>query len=338
MDPLPRISVVIPIRNEERFIAQTIKYLQAQDYPADRYEIIVVDGESDDGTVKIVEEIAANDNRVKLLTNPKRLSSAARNVGAKNATGDIVTYVDGHTYIDNDQLLKSIASILEEKDVHVLSRPQFLETPENNEFQRAVALARRSKVGHGLDSTIYNENDAYVNPTSSGATYMKDVFEKVGYFDENFDACEDVDFNFRVGKAGYQSFTSMKLAVYYYPRESISSLFHQMKRYGQGRFRLSRKHPETLGLGTLIPFFFTVGVPFTAVMSAIHPIFNLLFTLAIVPYLLMIGASSVIVAAENGWEYLPLLPVIYVTIHVGLGWGFLIELVAHYTKKGTPTP
>jgi len=58
--------------------------------------------------------------------------------------------------------------------------------------------------------------------------------------------------------------------------------------------------------------------------------------LAVVPYLLMIGASSVIVAAENGWEYLPLLPVIYVTIHVGLGWGFLIELLAHYTKKGAP--
>ncbi|MBD3402618.1 glycosyltransferase [candidate division GN15 bacterium] len=150
-DEQPMISVVIPIRNEERFIAQTIAYVQAQDYPRERMEILVVDGESDDRTVEIVSEIAANDDRVKLLRNPRRLSSAARNVGALAAKGEIITFIDGHTYIDNTQLLQNTARLMTEKNVEALSRPQFLETPENTEFQRAVALARRSAIGHVLD-------------------------------------------------------------------------------------------------------------------------------------------------------------------------------------------
>ena len=327
MENWPKISVVVPIRNEARFIARTIQYLLDQDYPAEKVEILVAVGDSEDNTAEIVQEIAAREPRVKYFYNPKRWSSSARNVGAKNATGEIVTYVDGHTYIDNNQLFKSVALALKENNLQVLSRPQFLETPENNHFQRAVALARRSAVGHGLDSTIYTDKDMIVNPTSSGATYTKAVFEKIGYYDERFDACEDVEFNFRVAQAGFDSFTSLKLAVYYYPRESLRGLFKQMKRYGVGRFRLFRKHPSSLGIGTLVPFLFTVGVPLMALLSLLHPVFFYLFLAAVAPYLLMIGASSLAVCAKNGWSYLPILPPIYVVIHTGLGWGFTVELL-----------
>ena len=126
------------------------------------------------------------------------------------------------------------------RDFEALSRPQFLDTPENTFFQRAVSLARKSAVGHGLDSTIYTDKDMYVDPSSSGASYKKSVFDEVGYFDERFDACEDVEFNYRVHKSGRRSFTSLALAVYYYPRTGIRSLFKQMKRYGVGRMRLAR--------------------------------------------------------------------------------------------------
>ena len=334
MSDLPKISVVIPIRNEERFIAQTIGYLQNQDYPDDKLEILVVDGESDAGTVGIVEDIASGDRRVRLLHNPKRLSSAARNVGAKEACGDIVTYVDGHTYIDNDQLLKNVAAQMEENNTAVLSRPQFLETPENNRFQRAVALARRSVIGHGLDSTIYSDRDILVDPTSSGASYKKEVFRQVGYFDERFDACEDVDFNYRVGRSGFQSFTSLKLAVYYYPRDSLGGLFQQMKRYGVGRFRLACKHPGTLSLGTLIPFFFTIAPPVLAGLSLLHFYFLSLLFFSYAAYAGILLAVSALIAARHSWSYWALLPPIFLIIHLGLGYGFLLELIRTVFGKG----
>jgi glycosyltransferase involved in cell wall biosynthesis len=326
LEALPKISVVVPIRNEARFIAKTIGYLQKQDYPPDKMEILVVVGDSTDNTAEIVQEIAAADSRVRYLHNPRLWSSAARNIGAREATGDIITYVDGHTYIDNDQLLKSIARLMSEKNVSVLSRPQFLETPDNTVFQQAVALARRSMFGHGPHSTIYTKEDKYVNPASSGASYKREVFEKVGYFDESFDAAEDYEFNHRVAQAGYKSFTSLDLAVYYHPRDSLIGVLRQMMRYGQGRMRLARKHRDTLGLATLAPPAFTLGIFFTPFFWILAPRLSAFVDLLYGLYFLALAGSSIAIAVRHGFPFLFLAPPIYLTIHLGLGLGFLVEL------------
>ena len=327
MEQFPKITVVIPIRNEAGFITQTIRFLQEQDYPKDRVEIIVVDGYSTDGSTEMVQKIAAEDPRVKWYGNPVQRSSAGRNTGAKVGSGDIITYVDGHTYIDNNQLLKNIARLLDEKDVSVLSRPQFLETPDNTTFQKAVAFVRKSALGHGLDSTIYTAEDKYVNPASSGATYKREVFEKVGYFDERYDASEDYEFNYRVAQAGYRAFTSLKLAVYYYPRNTLGALFKQMARYGTGRFRLFRKHPETLGPGTLAPVAFLFGLVALPSLSFWSSWFGWAFVGMYGFYLLAILLSSLMIAAKHGPVYFFLCPPIYLFIHLGLGYGFVAEAV-----------
>ena len=322
----PKISIVLPIRNEAKFIAHTIKYLQEQDYPGDKMEILVAVGDSDDNTAEIVKGIASEDSRVKYLHNPKLWSSSARNLGAKAATGEIVVYVDGHTYIDNNQLLRNTARLMIENDVRVLSRPQFLETPDNTTFQQAVALVRKSALGHGLDSTIYNEQDMYVNPASAGASYRREVFAKVGYFDETFDASEDYEFNYRVAEAGYRAFTSLKLAVYYYPRQSLGGLFRQMARYGTGRMRLARKHPSTLGLGTVIPPLFAVGLVAFPLLSLLFTPLWYLFLGLYGLYLAAVLVSSLGIALRHGAVFIWLAPPIFVTVHLGLGWGFLREL------------
>ena len=326
MDSFPRITVVVPIRNEERFIAKTLDYLLGQDYPASHLEILVIDGQSDDRTVEIVSAYASSDNRVKLLPNPQRLSSAGRALGVKHATGDVITFIDGHTYIDNDQLLKSSVELMLAKEVQVLSRPQFLETPENDDFQQAVALARESFLGHGLDSTIYTREDRSVDPTSSGATYRREVFEVVGNFDPRFDACEDVEFNHRVAKKGYRSYTSMRLAVYYYPRQNLAGLFRQMVRYGIGRCRLARRHPDTLGLSTLMPFLFVFGLPLIAFAGLFWKQAAGLAVLLASFYLLTVCTTSLILGLRSGWRIASKLPLIFAAIHIGLGYGFGVEL------------
>ena len=334
MTDLPKISIVIPIRNEGKYIASTITYLQKQDYPADRMEILVADSGSNDRTREIVADLAARDTRIRLFDNPRQLASAGRNIGVRNATADIITFIDGHTYIDNDLLLKNTVKLMAEKDVSVLSRPQFLETPDNNFFQRAVSFARKSVIGHGLDSTIYTDEEKFVNPSSSGATYRKEVFGKVGEFDERFDACEDVEFNYRVHLKGYDSFTSPRLAVYYYPRDSVGGLFRQLKRYGIGRFRLACKHRKTLTFGTLIPFFITVGFPLLGILSFFSDILFYVFLVSIILYLATVLALSLAISLKRGISYFLILPVIFVTIHGALGIGFLTEFVRTLIGKG----
>jgi len=331
---LPKITVVIPVKNESRHIENTILKILEQDYPPEKIEIIVACGESEDNSAEIVASIAGKDSRVKLFSNNVGLASGGRNIGVRNATGDIITFIDGHTYIDSNQLLMNTARLMDEKEVSVLSRPQFLDTPDNNFIQKAISLARKSALGHGLDSTIFTDKEMYVDPTSSGASYKREIFEEIGLYDERFDACEDVDFNFRLAKAGYKSFTSMKLAVFYYPRESIKGLFNQLKRYGVGRFRLARKHPETLSVSTLLPALFTGGMPLLGILSILSSPIFLLFLGILGIYILMILGGSIAISLRNGLRYLPFLPLIYPAIHIGLGSGFLQEFWRTFTGRG----
>jgi succinoglycan biosynthesis protein ExoA len=326
-DEYPRLSIVIPARNEERFIAQTIGFILDQDYPPDRMEIIVVVADSVDRTAEVMRKIAAQESRVKFLRNPYGLSSGARTIGAQQATGDIVVFIDSHVFIDNNQLLRSTVRLMTEKQVSILSRPQLMDTPHNTFFQRAVSLARNSWIGHGRDSTIYSREDKYVDPGSSGASYRREVFEKVGYFDTSFDACEDVEFNYRCARAGFQSFTSMKLAVYYYPRTSLRGLFQQMMRYGTGRVRLAMKHPKTLSITTFFPVLLILGLPLLGLLGLFWLPTHYLFTALLLAYLAALMFSSIALAARHGWAYIFVLPAIYLIIHTGLGWGFLRELI-----------
>jgi glycosyltransferase involved in cell wall biosynthesis len=329
------VSVIVPVRNEENYIGQTLRYLLDQDYPADKLEIIVVDGRSDDSTREKVKEIISEDARVMLLDNPRRISSAARNIGARSARGEIVTFVDGHVYISNNQLIKNTVLLMRENDVSVLSRPQFLDTPENDFFQRAVAAARKSKLGHGLDSTIYMKEDGFVDPASSGASYSREIFTDIGYFDEDFDAAEDVDFNYRVGKAGYKSFTSIKLAIYYYPRKNLADLFKQMARYGVGRFRLFRKHRIAVTSGAMMLAVYFVGLAFLAAASLFFRPFATTLAVYFGLYLFLILSSSIVLAARGEFRHLFVLPAIYIVIHAGLAYGQLKEAIGSIFRKKT---
>src|SRR5262249_11360238 len=105
---LPFISVTVPVRNEERFIGRTIAQLLAQDYSPGRYEILVADGASTDDTTAIVRDLAEQHACVRLIDNPKRLSSAGRNRAVRAARGDIIVVVDGHCEIGNPRYLRDL--------------------------------------------------------------------------------------------------------------------------------------------------------------------------------------------------------------------------------------
>jgi len=328
----PNLSVVIPAKNEEQFIAQTIHFLLSQDYPSDKVEILVFVADSDDRTEEVVKGMAAEYPRIKCLPNPYGLSSGARTLGAQMSTGDIIIFIDGHVYIDSNQLFRNTIRLMKDKQVFILSRPQLLDTPDNSYFQQAISLARNSWIGHRGDSTIYSKKEGYVDPSSSGASYRKEVFEKVGYFDLSFDACEDVEFNYRCAKAGFRSFTSMDLAVYYHPRSDLLGLFHQATRYGRGRLRLACKFPETLTFPAFLPSLLIVLPILLAFSGLIWP--YLLYTLEILllVYFIILISFSLAIAACHGWRYFFVLPFIYMALHIGHGWGFIRELASSASK------
>ena len=332
----PFLTVVMPVRNEARFIADTLGQLLRQDYPRERFEILVADGMSDDGTRDIVSRIAEEDGRVRLLDNPQKRSSAGRNVGFKAGQGDYFVVVDGHCHIPDEQFLRNISGCFEKSGAHCLGRPQPLDPPGLTSFQQSVALARASRLGHGGDSLIYGEFEGFASPVSNGAAYRREVFEKVGYVDEAFDACEDVEFNYRVEQAGLKAYTSPKLTVRYYPRENLSALVGQMRRYGRGRTRLYRKHPALLSPSALVPACFAGGVAAFVALLGLDLAFGLsafltfvffVLGLALLAYAVLVGMATVRICRENGWGNVWRVPLVFLAVHGGLGLGMWEEVL-----------
>jgi glycosyltransferase involved in cell wall biosynthesis/GT2 family glycosyltransferase len=337
LNDFPFITVVMPVRNEARFIADTLEQLRGQDYPNDRFEILVADGMSDDSTRDIVARMAKDDERVRLLANPKKRSSAGRNVGFKAGRGGLFVVVDGHCHIPDDQFLRNISECFEKSGVDCLGRPQPLDPPGLTSFQKSVALARASRLGHGGDSLIYGDFEGFASPVSNGAAYRRKVFEKVGYVDEDFDACEDVEFNYRVEQAGLKAYTSPKLTVRYYPRENLSALVGQMRRYGRGRTRLYRKHPALLSLSALVPVCFAGGAAAFAALLGLGLAFGLSVFLtfivialgiALLAYSVLVGMATVSICREHGWDHAWRMPFVFLAVHGGLGLGMWEEFFA----------
>jgi succinoglycan biosynthesis protein ExoA len=328
------VSVIVPVRNEARFIERTLQQLASQDYDREKFEIIVVDGESTDGTPALVERFASVHGNIRLIANPKRLSSAARNVAVREARGDVMLLVDGHCELAGKQCLRDLAEAFQRSGADCLGRPQPQDISNPTPLQRAIAAARSSRLGHHPDSYIYSSVERIVPAKSVAVAYRREVFEKIGGFDERFDACEDVEFNHRVDSAGLLCFFTPRIAAHYAPRGSLRGLFRQLFRYGRGRVRLGRKHPDTMSLKTLLPALFVLGCILGLCLAWTSVWLTVAYAVALASYFLLILTGSVIAAIRRrDIGMLPWLPPVFATIHFGAGAGLLWEAILGLRRR-----
>jgi succinoglycan biosynthesis protein ExoA len=337
----PLISVIVPVRNEARFIRRTLTQLLGQDYP--HFEILVADGRSSDATRDIISAMQMGEPRLRLIDNPGRLSSAGRNAAVRAARGDILLVVDGHCELKNSTYLKDLAEIFSRSGADCVGRPQPLDVTGANPFQRAVAAARASWLGHHPDSFIYADKEQFVPPESVAVAYRREVFEQVGPFDETFDASEDVEFNHRLRLAGMRCYFSPRVRVPYYPRSTTAALFKQMIRYGRGRMRLLRKHPDTFSLPCLVPAaFVAANLLGPAIGLLFWPVVAIQLALFLAYTSLVLAVSLHAVRKTRDVGQLLWLPVVYLTIHTGAGWGLLREFFTVSSLRavllGSPSP
>ena len=319
------VSVIVPIRNEAKSIAATLRTLLQQDYPSNDFEVIVVDGFSTDETVAIVRDLQIDHPNLKLLYNPLRYSSAARNIGVRHMAGKYAVIVDGHCQVPDRNYLRNLVEAFETTGADCLGRPQPLDAPNPTPFQKAVATARASRLGHNPDSDIFSNEAKFVPPQNTAIAYRRELFHKVGLFDQAFDACEDVEFNHRVYEAGMTCYFTPKLKVVYHPRGSWKALFTQLGRYGSGRARLAAKDRKSLTLPALVP-------PMWIMWLALAPLVCLLYSplwfayLGLVAlYLTTILGGSAWLARKQSAAVAWRIPLVFFGIHAGFAWGFWRE-------------
>jgi succinoglycan biosynthesis protein ExoA len=338
----PFISVIVPVRNEEAFIGDTLEQLLNQRYDPERFEVLVADGGSTDDTRAVVAAMRREYPNLRLLENPGRWSSAGRNVAVRAARGDFFLLIDGHCEVDNPSCLAELADAFERSGAACVGRPQPLDVRGATRLQRAVALARSSRLGHHPASHIWSDREGFVPPQSVAVAYRRSVFESVGLFDESFDACEDVELNHRVARAGMRCFFTPRVRVRYYPRETLAGLFRQLVRYGRGRVRLLRKHPDSFSVAGFVPAAFLAGVVFGPLFACWSAWLGALYAGVLGAYALAVLSCSVALAVRaRELALLPLLPPVFLAVHFGAGVGLWWEaltgsaLRAPATAEGT---
>jgi succinoglycan biosynthesis protein ExoA len=325
----PFLSIIVPVRNEERFLETTLRQLLSQRYPRDRYEVIVADGESTDGTREIVARLEWEHDNLKLVHNPRRLSSGGRNAGVRAACGEIILIVDGHCHIDDDRHLIRLVEAFERSGADCLGRPQPQDVSQASRLQQAIAAARGSWLGHHSASFVYSSEEQFVPPQSVAVAYRRSVFEQIGAFDETIDACEDYEFNFRVARAGLRCFFTPAIRVRYVPRGTLRGLFRQLFRYGRGRMRMLRKHRSSFSVAAFVPAAFVAGLCAGPLTAFLGTPWGLAYAAVVALYLAIVLAVSIGIAGRSrSPALLAVLPAVFVTIHVAAGAGALAELVA----------
>jgi succinoglycan biosynthesis protein ExoA len=322
------VTVIVPVRNESRSIESTLRSLLTQDYPRNQFDVVVADGGSDDDTVARVRRLQGEFPNLKLAYNSVRYSSGGRNLGVRLMTGDVAVIVDGHCHIPSQNYLQNLVTAFSESGADSLGRPQPLDVPNPTAFQSAVAVARASKLGHNPESDIYSNDAKFVNPQSTAVAYRKSVFEKIGIFDQRFDACEDVEFNQRVHDADLSCYFTPTVKIIYHPRKDLHGLFTQLSRYGMGRARLAKKWPKSLSIPALIPpmwmlWLLIIGPIFAVLVPYGLTVYSGLLAL----YAFVILAGSAWLGRKQTWKIRMLLPAVLLGIHFGFAWGFIKEML-----------
>jgi succinoglycan biosynthesis protein ExoA len=322
-DSVPTVTVVVPMRNEELYIARCLRSIVEQDYPRDSLEVLVVDGLSNDRSREIVLEFSTRHPQVRLLDNPKRIPSAAWNVGIQNARGSMVAIVSAHCRLAPDFISRCVHRLLGGQNVDCVGGP-LTNVGETFEAQ-AIALAMSSPFGVGDSYFRYARRERYVD-TIAFALYRRAVFDRVGLFDETLAVNEDYDLNYRLRKAGGKILLIPEARSFYYTRATLGQLWAQYFWYGFWKVQMLRKHPRSVRVRQLVPPLFVLILLLSGALSAISSLTAWVFALVVASYLSLSLAFSFSIAARKGWRYLPILPVIFACLHLSWGLGFLYSL------------
>lgn len=332
------ISVVVAVRNEERHIKKCVDALINQDYPNDEYEIIVVDGMSDDGTWEILEEIKKeikNENpSIKIFRNPKENAAAGRNIGIKEARGDFIAFIDSDA-VAHASWLKNIKETFEKVDAVGVGGPDLLPL---DSIYKSIAIGRIMSSplasGGGLNPSvqhIMSSGEAWVEhiPTCN-LCLKKDVFEKVGYFDEDFVKGQDLELNTRLVMAGYKLFHSPLIRVVHYRKRHIRTFAQQIYKWAKAKAAIIKKH-GLINPTYLLPIF---GILALIILFLIAFFLNLMLPFA--SFIFFVGLSYIfIVSFESGriaiknkdmllFPYgLFLFPIVHLSYTMGVFYGLI---------------
>lgn len=319
------VSIIIPERNEVDHISECIESIVAQTYPQDSLEVLIVDGMSTDGTREIIKKYCDKYPFIKLLDNPKKIVPRALNLGIRKAKGDIIVRMDAHAYYNKDYVLKCVEA-LNKTDAANVGGPIATLPGSDTLVGKAISLATSNSFGVGNSKFRTADKAQYVDTLAFGA-FRKEIFEKVGLFNEKLVRNQDIELNSRIIKAGEKIYLNPQIKSYYYNRSTLKGLWKQ--NFGTGMWNIFTLsiNKQALSMRHFIPPAFILSLLGSLALPIVNPLFFHIFLFIISVYLITSTVVSLRLALKNDYETISILPITFATLHFSYGLGSLWGLV-----------
>jgi len=323
------VSVVIPMRNEEKYIGKCLDSLLAQEWDGGPLEVVVVNGESEDGSKQIVENMMPIFPRLKLLDNSRRITPVSLNIGVKAATGDVIIILGAHSYVAKDFVSKNLHFL----DTMAVDCVGGSISPVGDTYQgEAIALAMSSPIGVGNAFYRYSKVQRLVDTVQFGA-YRREIFYRIGYFDEELVRNQDFELNHRIVSTGGRILLAPQVHGYYVVRSSIPKLFKQYFDYGFWKTKVISKEVGAFRLRYQIPPIFIMALAVTGLLGLFMPMLWSFFQGIVILYAGLVLFTSLRISLNSGIKYLFVLPFAFITLHFGFGLGLITSWIQRLIEK-----
>jgi glycosyltransferase involved in cell wall biosynthesis len=333
----PFVSVVVPCRNERDHVGPCLASILGNDYPADRREVVVVDGMSDDGTRERILDVAATQPSVRLVDNPARVTPAALNLGIAATRGEIVIRMDAHARYPSDYI-RRLVDALEESGADNVGG--MLRTRPGGPGPMAEAIALGLAHPFGVGNATYRTGAGapqWVDTVPFGC-FRRTLFERLGGFDPELLRNQDDELNGRIIRTGGRILLLPDVQVDYFGRRSLGKLARMFYQYGYYKPLVVRKLGLVPTARQLVPAALLLALAGSAVLAAFAPSLGRpALTIVAGAYVVGLAAATVVAWWRTRRPAALLLSSVFPVMHVAYGWGYLRGLLpALRRSRGAP--
>jgi glycosyltransferase involved in cell wall biosynthesis len=333
----PLVSIVIPCRNEERYIARCLDSVLASDYPRERLEILVADGGSTDGTRPLLVRYVALHPTIVLLDNPRGTTPAGLNVAIRAASGDIVIRMDAHVLYPSDYVSRLVAG-LQESGADNVGGTLVTVPADDSPTAQAIAVGMSHHFGMGnLDFPAGSGERREVDTVPFGC-YRREIFDRIGMFDEDLIRHQDDEFNFRLITRGGRVLLLPDVLCRYFARSSLRQLASMYYQRGYFKPLVARKVGRELTVRQVIPAALVGCLSSSAALALWIPVARYLFALVAGSYALLVALFAARAAHSHGLRCAAALVLVFPVLHFSYGSGCLRGIRDHLVARGAPHP
>ncbi len=329
----PLVTVVIPCLNEERYIERCIRSVERQEYPRECLEVVVADGDSDDGTRPLLEAMQHTWSSLRVVNNPRRYTPVAMNLGIAEARGSVIIILGAHAELSPGFVARCVALLDRFPEAGCVGG--LIENVHENHTAAVVSRAMQSPFGVGNARFRTGGKAGFVDTVAFGA-YRTEALKQLGGFDEQLVRNQDDELNFRLIRAGYLIYFDPKIRSKYYVRSSFKKLFRQYFQYGYWKVYVNRKHRTVTTWRQLVPFAWVSWLALGIVATLLNRHWAPLLTLPLLLWFLAALAAGLYAATPS--RDLPALIRTFFTLHLGYGAGYARGIYDFVLLRREPSP